>query len=509
MMAVASAGETEPLRAQEETPKLTLRQRISYVSKHITVEPAGVLVLSASIFAAVCTQTLQLEKACRVNLNLGDEICTSLRNQDSDNNTQYEIKVQQYVATRLAWRSAIQSVIPCIILIFVGAWSDMTGRRIIVIMVPLFGEILQCISNIINVIFFDELPVEVLIFFDVFFPAILGGWSTLFLGLFSYMGDITTVENRTHRLGFVQFCTFVGLPIGMGLSGVVLKKFGYYAVYGTSLIIHLINVTYISLRLKDPERTKEQKKHDGQGFLHFIRTFFDFSNVKETIRVVFKKGPNKRRLRMIVLLSVVSILFGPIFGELAVLYMSTRYRFGWDELQFSMFQTYNFVTHTLGTVFSLVVFSKALKWHDSVLGIISTVSKIAASFIYCFAPTGRIFYLAPLVEMLNGTSLLAMRSIISKLVASDELGKVNSIFGLTENLMPLLYVPLYTTVYTATMEVLPGAVFLMGATMTTPAVAVFFWLFYEHRKGVRRLKKEETLKEAAIPLNGTEEIPIK
>ncbi|KAI8428703.1 hypothetical protein MSG28_007409 [Choristoneura fumiferana] len=433
MMAVASAGETEPLRAQEETPKLTLRQRISYVSKHITVEPAGVLVLSASIFAAVCTQTLQLEKACRVNLNLGDEICTSLRNQDSDNNTQYEIKVQQYVATRLAWRSAIQSVIPCIILIFVGAWSDMTGRRIIVIMVPLFGEILQCISNIINVIFFDELPVEVLIFFDVFFPAILGGWSTLFLGLFSYMGDITTVENRTHRLGFVQFCTFVGLPIGMGLSGVVLKKFGYYAVYGTSLIIHLINVTYISLRLKDPERTKEQKK--------------------ETIRVVFKKGPNKRRLRMIVLLSVVSILFGPIFGELAVLYMSTRYRFGWDELQFSMFQTYNFVTHTLGTVFSLVVFSKALKWHDSVLGIISTVT--------------------PLVEMLNGTSLLAMRSIISKLVASDELGKVNSIFGLTENLMPLLYVPLYTTVYTATMEVLPGAVFLMGATMTTPAVAVF------------------------------------
>lgn len=52
-------------------------------------------------------------------------------------------------------------------------------------------------------------------------------------------------------------------------------------------------------------------------------------------------------------------------------------------------------------------------------------------------------------------------------------GKVNSIFGLTENLMPLLYVPLYTTVYTATMEVLPGAVFLMGATMTTPAVGVF------------------------------------
>lgn len=52
-------------------------------------------------------------------------------------------------------------------------------------------------------------------------------------------------------------------------------------------------------------------------------------------------------------------------------------------------------------------------------------------------------------------------------------GKVNSIVGLTENLMPLLYVPLYAKVYTATMEVLPGAVFLMGASMTLPAVFVF------------------------------------
>lgn len=44
--------------------------------------------------------------------------------------------------------------------------------------------------------------------------------------------------------------------------------------------------------------------------------------------------------------------------------------------------------------------------------------------------------------------------------------------GLIENLTPLLYVPLYTKVYTATMEVLPGAVFLLGAGLTLPALAV-------------------------------------
>ncbi|XP_063531905.1 lysosomal proton-coupled steroid conjugate and bile acid symporter SLC46A3-like isoform X2 [Cydia strobilella] len=270
--------------------------------------------------------------------------------------------------------------------------------------------------------------------------------------------------------------------------------------------MHILNTIYFIYKIKDPNRTKEQKKHDGRGFFYFLRLFFDFTNIKETVRVVFKNGPNNRRMRICILLGTVSILFGPMYGEIAVLYMSTRYRFGWDELQFSIYQTYNFVTHTIGTVFSLVVFSKILKWHDSMLGIISTTSKLFGSFIYCFAPTPTIFYIAPLVEILNGTSLLAVRSIMSKLVAPDELGKVNSIFGLTENLMPLIYVPLYTTVYTHTMEILPGAVFLMGACMSIPAIAVFFWLLYEHRKGVRRTKKEEN--GVTKPLNGAVEIPL-
>ncbi|XP_053602309.1 lysosomal proton-coupled steroid conjugate and bile acid symporter SLC46A3-like isoform X2 [Plodia interpunctella] len=233
-------------------------------------------------------------------------------------------------------------------------------------------------------------------------------------------------------------------------------------------------------------------KHDGKGVCHFFRTFFDFSNIKNTMHVIVKKTPDNRRLRLCILLLVVTILFGPMYGEISIMYMSTRYRFNWDEVKYSIFQTYNFITHTIGTIFSISVFSKYLQWHDSILGIISTLSKIAGSFVYCFAPNEKIFFIAPIVEILNGTSLLAMRSIVSKLVDPDELGKVNSLFGLTENLMPLLYVPLYTQVYTATMETLPGFVFLMGALMTTPAVIVFFWLLYEHRKNVRKMKALKT-----------------
>ncbi|XP_050342611.1 uncharacterized protein LOC126768499 isoform X2 [Nymphalis io] len=187
-------------------------------------------------------------------------------------------------------------------------------------------------------------------------------------------------------------------------------------------------------------------------------------------------------------------------GEISILYISTRYRFNWDEVKFSIFQAYNCITHTFGTIFSILVFSKYLQWHDSVLGIISTISKIAASFVYCFAPNERIFFIAPLVDILNGTSLLALRSTASKLVSPDEFGKVNSIFALVENLMPLVYVPLYTKVYVATMEVLPGAVFLLGSAMTLPAVAVFIWLFWEHITIQRKQTKENSIELAAKEL---------
>lgn len=94
--------------------------------------------------------------------------------------------------------------------------------------------------------------------------------------------------------------------------------------------------------------------------------------------------------------------------------------------------------------------------------------------------------------MFNGTSFIAMRSIASKLVPSDELGKffeffvvqffkevcvlsgkINSLFGVCEALMPLVYGPMYSIVYKETMEVMPGAFFLLGGILTAPAVGIF------------------------------------
>lgn len=75
--------------------------------------------------------------------------------------------------------------------------------------------------------------------------------------------------------------------------------------------------------------------------------------------------------------------------------------------------------------------------------------------------------------MFCGTSFIAMRSMASKLVTSDELGKVNSLIGVAEALVPSLYAPMYAIVYRATLRTMPAAFFLLGGFLTWPAVGIF------------------------------------
>lgn len=72
---------------------------------------------------------------------------------------------------------------------------------------------------------------------------------------------------------------------------------------------------------------------------------------------------------------------------------------------------------------------------DSLIGAISGISKIAASFIYAFAPTVTWFYIAPIVDLLSGTGIIVMRSIASKLVEPNETG---NFFLLNHNFLSFL-----------------------------------------------------------------------
>ncbi|XP_073951279.1 probable peptidoglycan muropeptide transporter SLC46 [Choristoneura fumiferana] len=483
-----------PKDEPEVIKRSSFRQKLAQIRSNITVEPIIACYIMSNVFSGLAVQNLNLEKACRVNLGYSDEVCSALNRRETENYTMEEAEVQKLTASVQAWKNIVQTAFPCILVLFVGSWSDKTGKRKACILLPIVGEVLCCTSFILNTYFFYELPLEITALSDLF-PSLTGGWITVCVGVFSYIGDITTKEMRTFRVGVANLCMSLGIPLGMSLSGILLQQIGYYGIFCISNCLYFTSLIYGYIRLKDPVMSDERQKVTPVGCCGWIKSFFDARHVRETLTVAFCNGTRRRRLRVSLLIVVVCVIFGPLHGEMNVLYLFMRFRFNWNEVQFSMFCTYSIITNLVGTLFSISIFSSFMKLDDTIVGSISCASKILASFIFAFATTTTEIYLAPLVEIFNGTSFIAMRSIASKLVTSEELGKVNSLFGLAEAMTPLVYGPLYSRVYMATLSFLPGAVFLLGAAMTVPAMAIFGWMYFEQKEDKRLAEAENANKE--------------
>ncbi|XP_022194993.2 uncharacterized protein LOC111052574 isoform X1 [Nilaparvata lugens] len=523
-------GDKNNVEPPKTTP--TICDRLRNIRKNITVEPMLIFYIIPSVLASLATQNLNLEKACRVNLRLGDKICTSLELRETSNYTLHETKVQQLVAEMQIWKTLLQSSVPVILIMFLGSWSDRHRKRKPCMLLPILGEFLTGVSLILCTYFFYELPMQVTGVLEAILSAMTGGWKTMFMAIYSYIGDISTDQDRTLRIGIVNTVSSVGIPIGTALSGILYNKCGPYTVLSIAAMFNVCSFLYgfimihegkSSINKPPPDLIPQQDKpliekedlRDENGLnqqnldemdlknsgkkrkrcclSRFIRDFFDFQHIVEIFDVAFRNASSSRRKKTFGLIMIVVFIFGPKRGEMTVMYLFTRYRFNWNEVDYSVFSTYSMVTNLIGTLFSVGVFSHMLKIDDALIGVMSCMSKIMAGFVYAFATTTWMIYLAPIVDIVNGTSFIAMRSIASKLVPPEELGKVNSLFGVCEALMPLVYGPMYSAVYASTMHTMPGAFFLLGGALTTPAVVIFAWMYTEHKKDevLERIAKEK------------------
>ncbi|XP_049865719.1 proton-coupled folate transporter-like [Pectinophora gossypiella] len=483
--------EEKPLTKDVTTKKKTFREKLQEVQDNITVEPllAGFIIPSVlSMFAMV---NLNLDKACRVNLGYSDEICDALIKR-TGNYTEEEKEVQKLISSTDIWRGVLKTLLPCIIIMFLGAWSDRTGKRKLCILLPILGELLTSINNLINVYFFYEIPVEVTVFMETIFGAATGGWVTIFLGVFSYISDITSEETRTFRVGLVNFCMTVGVPIGIGMSGILLKRMGYYGMFTMTAILFFLVLMYGCFCLKEPDQLLRERgkppieRPDSNKKV----SFFNISHVVETVSVAFRKRANKRRVKVLLTLFTVFILYGPTMSEHSIIYLFVRARLNWDMVKYGLFTSYSIILHSCGAMFSITVLSKRLQVDDSLLCLISVSSRFVGAIWTAFVQTDLEMYLVPLVEILNGTTFTSLRSIISKLVDKQETAKINSLFSLTETVASLLFHPFYSWMYMKTLHVMAGAVFLVSATLIIPASGILILFYVQHRRELSKARKK-------------------
>lgn len=299
---------------------LTLRQKWSCFTKNITVEPMIACYVIPCMLASLATQNLSLEKACRVNLAYPDEVCTALAKRNTAGYEAEETAVQQLVAGMQTWKTALSSSLPTFLILFMGAWSDRTGLRKPCMLLPIVGEFLSSVSMLLCTYFFYEIPMEATGVFEALWPALTGGWFTMFMGVFSYIADITSVESRTLRIGAANVFLSLGVPIGMALSGILYLQLGFYGVFSISTVCYVLSFLYGLIVIKEPPRSRSMKKpvktdEKKMTVRASIMDFFAFKHIEETFRVAFKEGRNNRQKRVLMLMVIVMVVIGPLYGK--------------------------------------------------------------------------------------------------------------------------------------------------------------------------------------------------
>lgn len=294
--------------------KTTFSQKFKYIISNITVEPLLFLLLIPSVMNNLTTLNLNLEKACRVNLQFNTSICDAMVRRDPSGYSVFqEQETQKLVSKMTSIKMMIVGSYPTLLMLFVGSWSDRNGRRKPLIIMPIVGDLVGTICLYFCAYFFLDLSVEWSMMAETIPFALCGTWTCEFLGLYTYVSGLCNDQERTIRIGVVTMCQIISMTLGMMLSGVMIKMLGFKGVYILSSFLLALSLLYGIVVVKESNIKTEKEKAEVENS---IKDFFSFKHIKSTFNICFKKGANNRRSKMIVLMFLSFMVMGPLYGKL-------------------------------------------------------------------------------------------------------------------------------------------------------------------------------------------------
>nr|XP_045593015.1 proton-coupled folate transporter-like [Procambarus clarkii] len=174
--------------------------------KGVTVEPLMLLDGLAFSSIHVYIENLQMDRVCRVTSGFSQQVCDNLRAQPGAN-----VEVQQRYSVFALYNGIIAAALPLFFILFMGAWSDKYGRKVPLVAVQV-GHALHAAGYLLASLA-PSWPAEVLL--AVTLLDTLGGGTVSFLtAANSYIGDVSSEESRTSRVGLANSIWFLGGPVG-------------------------------------------------------------------------------------------------------------------------------------------------------------------------------------------------------------------------------------------------------------------------------------------------------
>ncbi|XP_038217512.1 solute carrier family 46 member 3-like isoform X1 [Zerene cesonia] len=425
------------------------------------LEPALVGAMIAINLGQTSLQNFYLRTACTVDLQKPIDICSK---GVGDDFRAAEVASQVVVSSVNVSRSFIGSLISTIVLLFVGPWSDCSGRRKPTLIMPLVGMTVMTTAVLLMLTFPGASTVQVL--YAVQIPMSIGGnFGLLLAASFSHIGDLCHATGRdvTRTMGTHRAAIQIAHVVGSVSGPLLYRQLGFYGVFPLVLILQVLSLIYVIVSVKDVNVNVDNKVSVLNWRLPF-----------NAIHCLVRKRDGYKR--MVILLMLVVTLGDRMMlsAEVLLSYMYYRFKFNWDDILFGSFLAYRNIVSFFGTLLILTVLKRRLRLSDEMVGVVSCMSYTVATSGLIAARNTLVVFIIPIIGIISQGSQVVQRPIINKQILPTEQGKIYSVLGALESATQTISSPLYSLLYSATVPTLPDAWLIPGIVIASIQLLTYF-----------------------------------
>ena len=121
-----------------------------------------------------------------------------------------------------------------------------------------------------------------------------------------------------------------------------------------------------------------------------------------------------------------------------------------------------------------------------ILYVLDATTSIINRIIWAFCTTEWMLYVGCAISVLDSTSTTVFRSLITKIVQPDEIGKVFSVIAIFQAIVPFIGVPLFGMLYKNTVATQPNAFIFLAMAIKSVVFFVVLIVYIEMNRSKKR-----------------------